>query len=90
MAGFNSLAAEGPETDRAIANILVGALAGFFGDLAAHDRGAKDCPLSLNKDRAMAQLVGPQKFDAGCRRKLQQKTPAAVRALESLLEVFAP
>jgi hypothetical protein len=44
----------------------------------------------MNDDRAMAHLVGRQKFDAACRKKLMQKMAGAVPALEALLEVFAP
>ncbi len=86
-AGFN-LAAEGKQTDRAIANGTVTALAGFLGELDTHDRGAKDCPLAYNKNRNPAHLISPQKFDKSCRAKLKKKIPRELPALEALLKLF--
>jgi predicted Zn-dependent protease len=86
-AGFN-LAAEGKETDRAIANGTVEALAGFLGELGTHDRGAMDCPLAYNKSRNLAHLISPQKFDKSCRAKLKKKIPRELPGLEALLKLF--
>ena len=85
VAGFDQLPAEGPETDRAIANAVVTCLAGFYGNLDTHERGAKDCPLAFNQSRDYKHVVGPQKFDAGCRRKLKQPLGAKLAALDALL-----
>lgn len=88
-AGFDDLAPEGAETDRAIANVMVSALAGYFGQLDAHTRGTKDCPMTFNAARKLAYIVGPQHFDTGCRSKLQKKIPRDLPALEALLNVFS-
>ena len=89
VAGFDQLPAEGPDTDRAIANAAVTCLAGFYGDLDTHARGAKDCPLAFNRSRDYKHLMGPQKFDANCRRKLSKALGAKLGALEALLRVFS-
>lgn len=86
-AGFD-LAAEGPETDRAIANVAVEGLAGFLGQMDAHDRGPKGCPLWYNEDRELSHLTGRQKFDSTCRNKLKRKIPKVLEALESILGAF--
>ena len=62
-------------------------LAGFYGDLDTHSGGAKDCPLAFNQSRDFKHVVGPQKFDAACRRKLRQALGAKLGALEALLAV---
>jgi hypothetical protein len=87
-AGFESLQAEGPSTDRALANVMVAALGGFYGELDSHRRGARDCPLAYNQSRDIEHLTGRQKFDAGCRRKLARKIGKQLPALEALLNVF--
>ena len=87
-AGFDDLKAEGPDTDRAIANVIVTALAGFFGELGSHERGAQDCPLFHNPQRKFEHLTGAQKFDKGCRAKLKKKLPKELPALEALLKAF--
>lgn len=88
VAGFEQMAPEGPDTDRALANALVAGLAGFYGELDSHERGAKDCPMAFNKTRDFTQVVGRQKFDAACRKKLKPKLGAKFDALESLLNTF--
>ena len=80
--------AEGPDTDRAIANAMVSALAGFFGDLDSHTRGAKDCPLSFNETRDLRYIVGPLKFDPACRKKLTGGMGPQLPALDALLTAF--
>jgi hypothetical protein len=85
IAGFDRLPPEGPETDRAIANALVAGLAGFYGNAGTHSRGAKDCPMAFNQQRDYRHLVGRQKFDAGCRRKLSRTLGPKLGALEALL-----
>jgi hypothetical protein len=87
-AGIEGLAAEGPDTDRAIANVMVSALAGFFGEMGTHERGPKNCPLFTNTDRDVKYMSGPQKFDAACRKKVGGKMRKELPALEALLEVF--
>ena len=87
-AGFDDLAAEGPETDRAIANSMVCGLAGFFGEIGTHERGPKDCPMYFNKNRDVKHLIGQQKLDPSCRKKLSQKMRSQLPALDALLDVF--
>ena len=87
IAGFEELAAEGPETNRAIANTTVSVLAGFYGDVDAHTR-SKDCPLWFNESRDFKYLVGQQKFDARCRSILKRKLGSRFGALEALLKTF--
>ena len=88
IAGFESLASEGPETDRAIANTMVTVLAGFYGNVDAHPR-SKDCPLWVNEKREFKSLVGQQKFDATCRKQLKSKLGSKFEALEALLKAFS-
>ena len=80
--------AEGPDTDRAIANVMVTALAGFFGGVHTHDRGPKSCPLFTNDNREVQYIVAPQKFDAQCRRAVSRSMRQQLPALEALLNVF--
>jgi hypothetical protein len=87
-AGFENLRAEGPDTDRAIANTMVGALAGFYSRLDAHRRPPHDCPLQYNQAREEKYLVGPQKFDRTCRSQLAKLLPKELPALEALLKLF--
>ena len=87
-AGVEDLEPEGANTDRAIANTIVSALAGFFGEFDPHSSGPKNCPLYFNRSRDVRHLIAPQKFDASCRRKLQQKLTKQLPALEALLTVF--
>jgi hypothetical protein len=88
VAGFDRLPPEGQDTDRAIANAMVAGLAGFYGDVGTHERGPKDCPLAFNQSRDYKHLVGPQKFDAVCQRRLGRKLGGRLRALDALLKVF--
>jgi CHAT domain len=88
IAGFEELAPQGPETDRAIANNLVTALAGFYGNVDSHER-SRNCPLWVNEKREFAFLVNQQKFDAVCRKKLKRELGTKFDALEELLKVFA-
>jgi hypothetical protein len=89
VAGFDELAAEGRETDRAIANAMVAGLAGLYADMGTHERGPMDCPMWFNESRTYDQIVGAQKFDAACRRKLGRRLGPKLRALEQLLTAFA-
>ena len=90
IAGFDDLAPEGPETNRAIANNLVSALAGFYGDVEAHQKGPKTCPLWFDHERSFETLISQQKFDARCRKSLKAKLGKSKKldALESLLKLF--
>lgn len=87
-AGLDRLPAEGTETDRAIANVTVSGLAGFFGDMDAHTRGSKKCPMAFNRDRNYAHIIQRQKFDRGCHAVLQKKIPSELAALDALLDTF--
>ncbi len=78
----------GPETDRAIANAVVGALAAVLGDSDYHDKGDACCPLYYNAERLYARLVERLEFDADCRRHLRKAAPGDLPALETLLDVF--
>lgn len=88
IAGFEDLAPEGSETDRAIANATVTGLAGFYGDIDGHTRPPKDCPMWFNENRDFKHLVGRQKFDVSCRKKLKPKLDSKFAALEALLKTF--
>ena len=88
VAGFDEIAPEGIETNRAIANATVCGLAGFYGDMDSHTRGAKDCPMAYNEDREFKYVTGPLKFDASCRKILRPKLGAKLDALEALLKTF--
>ena len=88
VAGLDAIAPEGLETNRALANGLVSALAGFYGDVGTHNRGAKDCPMAFDDSRNIEVIVGPQKFDAACRKSLKPKLGAKFDALEVLLKTF--
>jgi hypothetical protein len=87
IAGFEDLAPEGQETDRAIANGTVTALAGFYGDIDSH-AGSPSCPMWFNQNRDFKHLVSEQKFDATCRNKLRPKLKTKFGALEALLKAF--
>jgi hypothetical protein len=89
VAGFTRMPPEGPETDRAIANAIVSCLAGFFGGIAAHARGANDCPLAITRSRDAGSPAARPRFDATCRRKLASRLGGKMKALDALLDVFA-
>ncbi|PWT92077.1 MAG: hypothetical protein C5B55_07010 [Blastocatellia bacterium] len=89
VAGFEELAPEGAETDRAIANAVATGLAGFYGDQKGHTRLPKDCPLWYNKGRDFKHLIGAQKFDPSCRKALRPKLGPKLAALEALLKTFS-
>lgn len=86
IAGFEELAPQGPETDRAIANNLVMTLAGFYGNIDSHAR-SKNCPMWFNPNREFPALVSQRKFDTGCRKQLKT-LGTKFDALEALLNVF--
>jgi len=88
IAGFDALAPAGADTDRAIVNVLVSALAGSLGHMETHRRGPQTCPMSANDKRSLKVMVGPQAFDRDCRIKLARKLPKDLPALEALLQVF--
>ena len=90
IAGFDDLAPQGPETNRAFANNMVSALAGFYGDIEAHQGGARNCPLWFDDARKFETLISQQKFDARCRKSLKLKLGKNKKldALESLLKLF--
>lgn len=84
-AGFEDMLAEGPTTDRAIANMLVAGLAGFLADRDTHKKGAKTCPLYFNGERSATILTGPQQFDRQCHAQLRKKIPGELAALDAML-----
>jgi len=88
VAGFDLLEPEGLDTNRAIANVMVTGLAGFFGNVGTHASGAKNCPLAFNEARKLEHLVAPQKFDARCRRRLKGRLGRKLAALDALLKAF--
>ena len=88
VAGLDEIAPEGPETNRALANGLVSALAGFYADVGTHDRGPKNCPMAFDVNRDIEVIAGPQKFDGKCRDTLKPKLGAKFDALEALLKTF--
>jgi hypothetical protein len=88
VAGFDELDPAGPDTDRAIANAMVAGLAGFYGNIGTHSRAPSDCALAFNRTRAFKHLVGPQKFDATCRKHLKRPLGPTLAALEALLKTF--
>jgi CHAT domain/Astacin (Peptidase family M12A) len=88
VAGFDQLPPAGPETERAIANVLVSGLTGYLAGIDAHQRGAKDCPMFSNDARDLKHIVGPQMFDRGCRAKVSKAIPGDLPALDALLKVF--
>ena len=89
VAGFEGLAPEGEQTDRALANVAVSALAAFLGRRAPHeDDGQGHCPLAFNAARSLAHISGPQAFDRECRAALKQAIPGELPALEALLKAF--
>jgi hypothetical protein len=87
-ASFPALEPEGVHTDRAIANTMVSALAGFFGELDPHERGRKDCPLTSNRAPRADQLVSRMKFDAKCRKQLAKTMGKELKDLEALMKAF--
>ncbi|HKP70665.1 MAG TPA: CHAT domain-containing protein [Pyrinomonadaceae bacterium] len=88
VAGFDHISAEGPETDRALANAAVSGLAGFFGDIGSHRRPPKNCPLAFNEERDERGITEQLKFDAACRKMLKPKLGGKLEALEALLKTF--
>jgi hypothetical protein len=88
VAGFDEMAPEGAETNRAIANAMVCGLAGFYGDLGSHARGAKDCPMAFNEGREFKYVAGPLSFDASCRKLLRSSLGPKFDALDALLKAF--
>ena len=88
FAGFDGLLVEGKATDRAIANLMVSALAGFSAGIDAHVKGPKDCPMWHNPNRLLSHITGPQRFDANCRKKLKKEHGTELDAFDALLKAF--
>jgi hypothetical protein len=78
----------GPDTDRAIANAVVGALAAMLTKTDYHEKGDHHCALYYNPDRLYEHLIEHLNFDASCRRNLQKLIPKELPALETLLSLF--
>ncbi len=87
-AGFHDLPPQGPETDRAIANVTVTMLAGMLGNIDSHKRAPKDCPLYFDAGRDLKILTRRQTFDRTCRAELKKRIPNEIDALEALLKAF--
>ena len=89
FAGFDGLLTEGLQTDRALANLVVSALAGFFGGMSAHNNGSHDCPMWHNPDRLLSHLTKAQRFDRACRTHLEQSNSRELEAFNAILNAFA-
>ncbi len=83
------LPASGPLAHRAVANLLVQGLAGYLADEVAHGRGVKSCPLYRNDELDIGLVVGAQKFDPACHRRLRRKLGEDLDALDAMLTAFA-
>ncbi len=90
VAGFDDLPPEGPDTDRAVANVMVSGLAGYLSRMDTHKRGPNSCPMAANSNRSMKYVVGRQAFDPACRTKLRKSIPRELPACEALLKAFFP
>lgn len=88
FAGFDDLPVEGARMDRALANVLVTLLAGFVCNLTLHAKGDHACPMWENSDRDLEQIIGTQRFDAACRRKLAKDHARELEAFDALLSAF--
>lgn len=88
FAGFDGLMAAGVQTDRALANLSVSALAGFLGAIDAHTKGPKDCPMWHNPNRLLSHMTGAQRFDTACLNKLKKQHAHELEAFEALLKAF--
>jgi hypothetical protein len=82
------LAASGPETARAIANVAVSGIAGYLMASDSHAKGRTDCPNYLNPNRKLEILTGHQKFCERCVVKLLKSHPQEFKALNALLAAF--
>ena len=87
-AGFDAQTITGDAAERVIANAMVSALAGFFANMATHQKGAQNCPLYFDEERDVKLMTGRQKFDKACRAQLARKIPKELPALEALLNTF--
>jgi len=88
LASLEQMTPEGRNTDRVLANVLVAGLAGFYGDVGPHQRGAQDCPLAFKENLDFKHVVEQHRFDAACRKKLKPKLGTKFDALEALLKAF--
>ena len=89
FAGFDGLVVEGAQTDRALANLAVSVLAGFFGGIGVHPQGPKTCPMWHNPNRLLSHLTGSQHFDASCRKALAKEHARELEAFDALLKAFS-
>jgi hypothetical protein len=88
FAGFDGLMVEGEQTDRALANLTVSVLAGFFAGIGAHTHGPKNCPMWHNPSRLLSHLTSSQHFDATCRKALAKAHARELEAFDALLKAF--
>jgi hypothetical protein len=88
FAGFEELPSEGARTERALARLLLTALAGYFGRLATHDGGPRDCPMSRAGNLDLRHLTRATRFDPSCRAQLRARLPDAWPALDALSAAF--
>ncbi|HET9234751.1 MAG TPA: CHAT domain-containing protein, partial [Candidatus Eisenbacteria bacterium] len=88
----------GPQTDRMLANFLVGGIAAKLleestGRPPIHKRGPRSCPFFYNPDREVELMEGLEAFDAKCRQGLQKGLSAKlepvslIRAFDALLRL---
>lgn len=89
FAGFDQLQPEGATTDRVIANLLVSALAGYFGKLPVHASGGGTCPMACGSEDSPRRLAGSLAFDRTCLARLKSQLPHAVADLQALLQAFS-
>lgn len=89
FAGFDGLLPEGLQTERALANLVVTALAGFFGGMSAHNTGSHDCPMWHNPGRLLSHVTKVQRFDRACRTHLEQSISRELEAFDAILTAFA-
>ena len=79
---------KGLATDRAIANVTVGGIAGYLLE-TSHEQGARDCPNYYNADRKLSLISSRQKFCKDCLEKLQQKGYSnELKSLNAILGAF--
>jgi hypothetical protein len=88
FAGFDALPSEGARTERALARLLVTAMAGYFAGVATHDAGPRDCPMSRAGNLDPRHLGRAAQFDPSCRAALRARLPQHWPALEALVAAF--
>jgi hypothetical protein len=78
----------GAATDRALANVAVGGIAGYLKDADSHTKGPATCPRYYNPNRELEVLTSRQKFCSVCADKLGKSHPEELKALNAILAAF--